>query len=171
DVIKFDISPFTLSIIKGMLTPILQETVNFVNSMVIAKERGIRVIETKIDQIQDFANLIMVDVETDRMRSSLTGTLFTKVDPRIVKIDDFYVDAVPEGYMLFMQNKDVPGIIGQIGTILGRNNINIAGMSFGRESKGGKAVSVLNIDSDVPKNVLEELRKAQNVYGVKLVKL
>jgi D-3-phosphoglycerate dehydrogenase len=171
DVIKFDMSPFTLSIIKGMLTPILQETVNFVNSMFIAKERGIKITETKVDQIQDFANLIIVEVGTDKMKSSITGTLFTKVDPRIVKIDESYVDAVPEGYMLFMQNKDVPGIIGQIGTILGRNNINIAGMSFGRESKGGKAVSVLNIDSDVPKKVLEEIRKSPNIFGAKLVKV
>ena len=73
--------------------------------------------------------------------------------------------------MLFMHNSDVPGIIGQIGTILGRNNINIAGMSFGRESKGGKAVSVLNIDSDVPKKVLEEIRKSPNIFGAKLVKV
>ncbi len=171
DVIKFDLTPFTLSIIKGMLTPILQDTVNFVNSMVIAKERGIRITETKVDQIQDFANLIIVEVETDKMKKTLAGTLFTKVDPRIVRIDDSYVDAVPEGYMLFIENKDVPGIIGQIGTMLGKNNINIAGMSFGREAKGGKAVSVLNIDSDIPRDVLEEIRKAPNIFGAKLVKL
>jgi len=78
---------------------------------------------------------------------------------------------VPEGFMLVMSNKDVPGIIGQIGTILGKNSVNIAGMSFGREEKGGKAVSVLNIDSDVPKNVLDEIRKAENIFSVKLVKL
>jgi D-3-phosphoglycerate dehydrogenase len=154
-----------------MLTPILQETVNYVNSMFIAKERGINITETRIAETQDFANLITVDVETDKTKSSLMGTLFTKVDPRIVKINDSYVDAVPEGYMLVMSNKDVPGIIGQIGTILGRNNVNIAGMSFGREEKGGKAVSVLNVDSDVPKAVLEEIRKAQNIFSVKLVKL
>jgi len=171
DLLKYDLSPFTLSIIKGMLTPILQETVNFVNSMVIAKARGINITETRVAEAQDFANLIVVEVETDKMKSSLTGTLFTKVDPRIVKINESYVDAVPEGYMLVMSNKDVPGIIGQIGTILGKNNVNIAGMSFGREEKGGKAVSVLNIDSDVPKSVLEEIRKAQNIYSVKLVKL
>lgn len=171
DLLKYDLTPFTLSIIKGMLTPILQETVNYVNSMFIAKERGINITETRIAETQDFANLIIVDVETDKVKSSLMGTLFTKVDPRIVKINDSYVDAVPEGYMLVMSNKDVPGIIGQIGTILGNNGVNIAGMSFGREEKGGKAVSVLNIDSDVPKNVLDEIRKANNIYSVKLVKL
>jgi D-3-phosphoglycerate dehydrogenase len=139
--------------------------------MVIAKARGISITETRIAEAQDFANLIVVEVETDKMKNSLTGTLFTKVDPRIVKINESYVDAVPQGYMLVMSNKDVPGIIGQIGTILGRNNVNIAGMSFGREEKGGKAVSVLNIDGDVPKNVLDEIRKAQNIFSVKLVKL
>ena len=171
DLLKYDLSPFTLSLIKGMLTPILQETVNFVNSMVIAKDRGINITETRMAETQDFANLIIVDVETDKMKSSLMGTLFTKVDPRIVKINDSYVDAVPEGFMLVMSNKDVPGIIGQIGTILGKNSVNIAGMSFGREEKGGKAVSVLNVDSDVPKNVLDEIRKAENIFSVKLVKL
>lgn len=95
EIIKYDLSPFTVSIMKGMLTPILQETVNFVNSLVIAKERGINIIETKTAEVQDFASLIYVEVETDKSKSSLTGTLFTKVDPRIVKIDEFYVDSKP----------------------------------------------------------------------------
>jgi D-3-phosphoglycerate dehydrogenase len=156
---------------KGMLTPILQETVNFVNALVISKERGINIVETKTAEVQDFANLISVEVETDKMKNSLIGTLFTKVDPRIVKINDYYVDCVPEGHMLVISNKDVPGIIGQIGTILGKNNINIAGMSFGRDEKGGTAISVLNVDSDVPRGVLDEIRKAKNIQDVKLVKL
>ncbi len=171
DILKFNISPFTVSIMKGMLTPVLQETVNFVNALVIAKERGINVVESRTGQIQDFASLIIVEIETDKARSSICGTLFTKVDPRIVKINEFYVDCVPEGNMLVVFNKDVPGIIGQIGTIFGRNNINVASVSFGREEKGGRAVSVWNVDSDVPKKVLDELRNAKNVEGIKLVKL
>jgi D-3-phosphoglycerate dehydrogenase len=171
EILKYDLSPFTVSLMKGMLTPILQETVNFVNSLVIAKERGISIIESKTAEVQDFANLIEVEVETDKMKNSLMGTLFTKVDPRIVMINEFYVESVPEGYMLVISNNDVPGIIGQIGTLLGKNNINIAGMSFGRDKKGGRAVSILNIDSDVPKKVLDEMRKAKNINEVKLVKL
>lgn len=171
DILKYNLAPFTVSIMKGMLTPILQETVNFVNALVIAKDRGINIIEMKTAEVQDFASLISVEIETDKLKNSLTGTLFTKVDPRIVKINDFYVDCVPEGYMLVISNKDVPGIIGQIGTILGKNNINIAGMSFGRDEKGGRAVSILNVDSDVPKKVLDEMRKAKNIQEVKLVKL
>jgi len=171
DLSKYDLAPFTVSIMKGMLTPILQETVNYVNSLVIAKERGINVIESKTAEVQDFASLIIVEVETDKVKSSICGTLFTKVDPRIVKINEFYVDCVPEGNMLIVFNKDVPGIIGQIGTIFGRNNINVASVSFGREEKGGKAVSVWNVDSDVPRGVLEELKAAKNVEDIKVVKL
>lgn len=171
DILKYDLAPFTVSIMKGMLTPILQETVNFVNALVIGKERGITIAETRTAEVQDFASLIYVEVETDKVKNGITGTLFTKVDPRIVKINEFYVDAVPEGYMLVIKNKDVPGIIGQVGTILGKNSINIAGMSFGRDAKGGTAISVLNIDSDVSKKVLEEVRSAKNVYEVKLVKV
>lgn len=171
DILKYDLSPFTVSLMKGMLTPILQETVNFVNALVIAKERGINMIETKTAEVQDFASLISVEVETDKDKNSITGTLFTKVDPRIVKINEFYVDSVPEGNMLVIFNKDVPGIIGTIGSILGDNKINIAGMSFGREAKGGRAITVLNIDSAVPKKVLDEIKRAKNIQEVKLVKL
>ncbi|MFA5144184.1 MAG: phosphoglycerate dehydrogenase [Candidatus Omnitrophota bacterium] len=171
DLLKYDLSPFTATIIKGMLKPILQDTVNFVNSMVLAKERGITVIDSKRAELQDFASLIVIEVETDKMKSSLCGTLFTKVDPRIVKIDEFYVDCVPEGTMLIVFNKDVPGIIGHIGTILGENKINVASVSFGREEKGGKAISVWNVDSNVPKKVLDEIRGSKNIYELKLVKL
>lgn len=171
DILKYELSPFTVSVMKGMLTPILQETVNFVNSLVIAKERGITVIESKTAEIQDFASLIIVDVETDKSKSLVAGTLFTKTDPKIVRINEFWVDCSPEGNMLVVFNKDVPGIIGEIGTIFGKNNINIASVSFGRDIKGGNAVSVWNVDSDVPKKVLDDIKKAKNIQEVKLAKL
>lgn len=171
ELLKYDLSFFTSTIMKGMLTPVLQETVNFVNAPVIAKERGITVIESKTAEVQDFASLIILEVESDKAKSALFGTLFTKVDPRIVRLDDFYVDFVPEGTMLVVFNKDVPGIIGTIGTTFGKNNINVASVSFGRTKKGGQAVSVWNVDSPISKEVLEELRKNKNIYGLKLVKL
>lgn len=171
DILKYELSPFTVSVMKGMLTPILQDTVNFVNSLVIAKERGITVVESKTAEIQDFASLIIVDVETDKAKSLVAGTLFTKTDPKIVKINEFWVDCTPEGNMLVVFNKDVPGIIGEIGTIFGKNKINIASVSFGRDIKGGNAVSVWNVDSDVPKKVLDDIKGAKNIQEVKLVKL
>ncbi|MBP7055927.1 MAG: phosphoglycerate dehydrogenase [Candidatus Omnitrophica bacterium] len=171
DILKYDLTPFTVSLMKGMLTPILQESVNFVNALVIAKERGINIVETKTAEVQDFASLICVEVETEKSENLVMGTLFTKVDPRIVKINEFYVDCVPEGYMLVIFNNDVPGIIGQIGTILGKAHINIAGMSFGREAKGGNAITVLNVDCEVAPDVLDEIRRSKNIQEVRLVRL
>jgi D-3-phosphoglycerate dehydrogenase len=154
-----------------MLKPILQETVNFVNAMMIAKERGITVVESKTAEIQDFANLIIVEVETDKSKNLVAGTLFIKSEPRIVKINEFWVDCVPQGNMLLVFNKDVPGLIGEVGTIFVKNGINIASVSFGRDVKGGNAVSVWNVDSDVSKSILDEIKSAKNIQEVKLVKL
>jgi len=171
DIAKYSVLPLTVAVVKGSLTPILQETVNYVNSLIVAKERGIKVKESKSSELEEYANLIAVEVKTDKGATSVTGTLFTKKDARIVKINQFHVDAVPQGYMLVAHNTDVPGIIGKIGTILGNNNINIAAMTFGREKVGGKTLSVLNVDSPIPEGVLEEIRKAKNILDAKLVKL
>jgi len=168
---KYDLSPITVAVVKGTLTPILQETVNYVNSLIVAKERGIKVDESKTTELEEYANLITLEIKTDKGVTSVTGTLFTKKDPRIVKINEFHVDAVPAGYMIVAHNIDVPGIIGKIGTILGNNNINIAGMTFGREKPGGKTLSVLNVDSLISDKVLDEIRKADNILDVTLVKL
>ena len=171
DLIKHELSPLTLALIKGLLSPILGDTVNYINSLTLAKERAIKVNQTKSSSIQEFANLISVEVKTDKTKTQIQGTLFTNNQPRIVKINEFYVEALPSGYMLVIHNWDKPGIIGALGTILGKNNINIAGMTFGRASAGKESISVLNVDSPVPQEVLAEIRKAQHIVSVKLIKL
>ncbi len=171
DIGKYNLNHITRSIIKGLLEPILEENINYINAPVIARERGIRIIEEKTERIEDFANLIYVRVEAARSKNSIMGTLFTKVDPRIVKINEFYVDAVPEGHMIIIYNIDKPGIVGQIGSILGKNRINIAGMTFGRLKQGGKAITLLNVDSVVPESVLDKIRKARYINEAKHIKL
>jgi D-3-phosphoglycerate dehydrogenase len=171
DIVKHDLNHMTRSIVKGLLEPILEESVNYVNALVIARERGIKINEEKTKEIEDFANLISVEVETDKMKNSIMGTLFTKVDPRIVKVDKFYVDVVPEGHMLVIYNQDKPGIVGLIGTVLGQNKINIAGMNFGRAKAGGEAITILNVDSAVPKEVVAKIRKGKHIKEVKPIKL
>ncbi|NQT76051.1 MAG: phosphoglycerate dehydrogenase [Candidatus Omnitrophica bacterium] len=171
DVAKYSVSPITVAIVKGALTPILQETVNYVNSLIVAKERGIKIKESKSTELEEYSSLITVEVKTDKGIRSVTGTLFTKKDARIVKIDEFHVDAIPQGYMIIAHNIDVPGIIGQIGTMLGKNNINIATMTFGREKPGGKTLSVLNVDNEVSEKVLDEIRKVKNILDAKLIRL
>lgn len=171
DIANLKLEPISAALIKGLLTPILQETVNYVNAPIIAKDRGMKIVESRAGEIEDFASLVWVRVKSDKETNIIGGTIFIKSDPRIVKINDFYVEAVPEGCMLVIYNNDVPGIIGQIGTLLGKNKINIAKMSFGREKPGQKSITVLNIDCEVPKPVLDEIREAKNIIDVTMIKL
>lgn len=166
-----NITPLTIAAIKGLLNPILLETVNFVNAPFIAKERGIEVKETKSSDSGDYQSLITIKVRSSKKEIAVAGTLFSRKDPRVVKIDDFTVEIVPEGNLLFMYNNDKPGVIGNIGTILGNNSINIARMHFGREKAGGKAISVVNIDSPVSEKILEEIKSLPNILDVKVISL
>ncbi|MFH1406988.1 MAG: phosphoglycerate dehydrogenase [Candidatus Omnitrophota bacterium] len=171
DIISHDLSPVTIGIVKGMLTPVLQSSVNYVNATFLAKERGIKITELKSSQLEDFANLISVAVKAKDKTLEVWGTLFTNSELRLVKIENFHVETTPSGHMLVMHNLDKPGIIGQVGSILGANNINIAAMTFGREKAGGDAITVLNIDSPASAKVLEELKKAKNIKDAKQIKL
>jgi len=171
EIIENDLSPVTIAIVKGILTPILQRSVNYVNATMLARERGIKVVESKYTQLENFANLVAVEVRSGGKILEVWGTLFTKNDPRIVKLGKFYVEATPSGYMLVIHNWDRPGIIGEVGTILGVNKINIAAMTFGREKPGGDAITVLNIDSPLQASVLDEIKSSKNVKDARQVKL
>ena len=166
---ELNTSPVTIAALKGLLTPILQETVNFVNAPIIAKERGIELKETKSTDAGDYQSMIVMKIKSPQKKLTVSGTLFSKGDPRIIKIDDFTVEIAPEGNMLFMHNNDKPGVIGNIGTLLGKNNINIAKMYFGRETAGGMAISIVNIDSPVSENILKELKNLPNILEVKVL--
>lgn len=171
DIAKHDVDVITRALLKGILDPILDEDVNYVNAMLIAQERGMKVTERKTAQISDFANLISVEFTTARKKHFIMGTLFSNNEPRIIKMDRYYVEAVPEGYMLLVSNNDVPGVVGRVGTILGKAGINIAEMSFGRDKNTREAISLLNVDSEVTKDVLKKLKAAKDVIDVKLVKV
>lgn len=171
EIANVDVSVITRALMKGIFNPILEEDVNYVNALLIAQERGIKVTEKKTAKITDFANLISVEFDTGKKKHFIMGTLFTNKEPRIIKIDKYYVEAIPEGYMLFVSNNDVPGVVGRIGTILGKGGINIAEMSFGRDKKTGEAISLLNVDSEIPKTVMRKLKDAKDILDVKQVKV
>jgi len=164
-------SPITIGCLKGLLTPAVGESVNYVNAAMIASERGIKVVEAKSSEAHDFANLIAIEAQTANGTLTVHGSLFTRRDPRLVRLDRYYVDAIPAGHMLITTNVDKPGLVGHIGTILAQANINIAGMTFGRETPGGSAITVINVDSPVPPEVLQRIQAVPNVLGVKLVTL
>lgn len=169
EVAGLNISTLTLAAIKGLLSPILLETVNFVNASFIAKERGIEVNETKSSDAGDYNSMITMKIKSPKRELAVSGTLFSRKDPRMVKIDRYTVEIVPEGTMLVMHNNDKPGVIGNIGAIMGSNNINIARMHFGRESAGGNAISVVNVDSAISDELLEKIRHLPNIIDVKVI--
>jgi len=171
EITKHDLSPVTMALVKGLLSPILKETVNFVNAVSLAKERGIRLRESKSAQEGEFVNLVQIEIKTDKETKKISGTLSGNKQPRIVKIDEYYVELSPLGEMVFIQNWDKPGLIGSLGTLLGKNNINIAAMTFGRDKFGGKAISVLSVDSQVAVEMQEKIRKLENILMVKAIRL
>lgn len=171
DLIKYDLKTLTLAVAKGMLSLVLQDNVNFVNALTLAQERRIKINEIKSNLVGEFANLIDVVIKTDKASLRVAGTLSSNGQPRIVLINNFYVEAAPLGFMLVIDDIDRPGIVGTVGTILGENKINIAAMTFGRESSGGKAITVLNVDSTVSQKVIDEIKKNKNVKKVRFIKL
>ncbi|RMG66823.1 MAG: phosphoglycerate dehydrogenase [Nitrospirae bacterium] len=168
---NIDTKPVTIAALKGLLEPILTETVNFVNAPFIAKERGIEVKETKSPDSGDYHNMLVIRVRANGKEHKICGTLIGKREPRIIKVEEFPVEVIPEGTMLFIYNNDRPGVIGNIGTTLGKNNINIARMHFGRVEAGGKAISVVSVDTEISQEVLNEIKALPNILSVHIIKI
>ena len=150
--------------------------VNYVNAWAIARKFGIKVTESKSEEVENFSSLITLTLRTrgdagGGLSKTVSGTLFGKGDIRIVGLDNYRIDASPSGFMLICSFIDKPRVIGPVCTILGDHNINIAGMQVGREKVGGKAVMVLNVDSSVGIELIEEIKKVPNIIDVKLVRL
>lgn len=171
DVAGLTVVPLTIAVLKGLFTPILEDAVNFVNAPVIAKERGIEVKEVKSSDAGDFTSVIRVRVEAGKKGHGVAGTLFNRKDPRVIEIDSFQVEVVPEGHMILILNVDRPGVIGAVGQVLGEHNINIARMQCSREERGGHALLIIGLDAPLPAGVLDTLRRGNNILSVKLVDL
>ena len=171
DVSALTVAPLTIAVLKGLLTPILEDAVNFVNAPVVAKERGIEVKEVKSSDAGDFTSVIRVRVEAGRKSHHLAGTLYNRKDSRIIEIDNFQVEVVPEGHMMLILNVDRPGVIGTVGQVLGEHGINIAQMQCSRETRGGNALLIIGLDAPLPIGVLETIKRAKNILSVKLVDL
>ncbi len=163
--------PITLAALKGLLTPTLQENVNYVNAPLIAKDRGIDVKVSKSTGTTEYTSLVTLKIKAGGKDVCASGTLNSRKEPRIIQVDNFPMETVPEGDMLVLMNNDKPGVIGGIGTLLGQNGINIARMQFGREKQGGLAMSVVSIDSSASDDVMEKIKKLPNVLSVKQVKI
>ena len=171
DVNAHPTSPLTAAVLKGIMSAISYEAINFVNAPLLAQERGIRVDELKSTEHEDYTSLITVIYQTTSRRRVLSGTIFGKGDPRLVRLDEYSFDAVPAGHMLFYVNEDIPGIIGQIGTLMGSHQVNIGQMACGRHQVGGKALTVVTVDSAISDEVLDEIGSQSYISWAKRVQL
>jgi len=171
EVVEYGTKPITISVLKGMLTPFVGETVNFVNAQVMAKERGMKITESSSAKTEDFASLIAITARSKMEQNYIAGALFGRKELRIVKLNDFFIEAIPEGYILLVNNYDRPGVIGNVGTTLGNKNINIATMQFGRDRMGGNAISLLHLDAPLPPGVLGEILRLPNIISVRQIQL
>lgn len=163
DLVDKDTKVISLSVLKGFLDPVIKEKVNYVNAELMLENMGIEFTESKSTHLDKYTNLITVKFVTKKKVLSVSGTIFAKEEIRIVDFFGYKLDFEPSPYVIALQNIDKPGIIGQIGTILGASNINIAAMQWSRNKKGEKAVSFVSVDGDVSNEVLQMLR---NIDGV-----
>ncbi|UCG94406.1 MAG: phosphoglycerate dehydrogenase [Candidatus Aerophobus sp.] len=164
-----ELEPITVALLKGLLNSVY-DTVNYVNAPVLAKERGIKLVEIKTPHEAGFTNLVSLKLITDIEERRIDGTVFERV-PHIVRIDDYPLDFVPQGNLLICANVDKPGAVGRIATTLGRYQVNIGSLQMGRRNPGRKNVSVYGLDSSPSPEALRDLLKIKEVLEAKLVHL
>ena len=150
--------PLTMAALKGILTPMIGAEANYINAPHLARERRIRVTETRSQTTRGFSSMIRLTVVGSAGEHAVCGAMFSEGDCRIVRVNGCNVEAIPKGHILVLFNEDRPGIIGFIGQVLGEAEINIAGMNLTRQSSDGQAVSLINVDSCIPDETLEKLR-------------
>ncbi len=160
--------PLTQIVLQGLLRPQL-EGVNMVSAPVIARARGIDVVTVERENIEGYRTLISVEVETERRRRSVTGTLIHAAEPRIVAVDGIPMEARLGRYMLFVRNIDRPGLIGALGTALGQAGINIASFHLGRKEAGGEALALVEVDQPLEDALLERIRALPHVVQAKFL--
>ena len=166
---EVDVAPITVAVLKGLLEPVT-DSVNMVNAPVIAQQHGIKVIESKASRTEDFASAITTRVSGcgDRL---IMGAVFEGRQPRIVRIDDFMLEAIPEGSTLLIQNHDTPGVVGAVGTLLGKAGINISRMQLALHPKRAEAAMLVNISHAPSQQVVEALRAMPNAISVQVLEL
>lgn len=165
-----EMAPVTRSILKGFLTHISGDIVNGINAPGLAANLGIQVIESRVSDSGEFTDLITVSAEGTGDNASVSGTFFGN-KPRVVVVNGRHIEAQPDGVLLVLENKDRPGIVGHIGTLLGKHKVNIASMSLGRDQAGGTALTILNLDSAPDNDVMSELAKDPDIVSARILKL
>ncbi|ADU97471.1 phosphoglycerate dehydrogenase [Thermovibrio ammonificans] len=167
-----EVKPITTAFLKGYLQKVVDIPVNLINAPFLAKEKGISVVEVRRPEGVNFKKLVRVICRGENGEEfSIAGTVMDEKFPKIVEINGFLFDLTPEGKLLLIKNYDVPGVIGKLGSILGKHRVNIAGFQLGRKEKGKEAKGVILIDDDVPQQAIEEIKEIPEILEVKQVNL
>ena len=171
EVAEMETEMLTRAILKGLLEPILKERVNYVNAALAAEGRGIDVLESKMTTNEKKFSLITLKISGKDGIFTVSGTVLGQNEIRIVEINGYEFDVTPAPFMLVARNQDKPGMIGQIGTLLGASRVNIANMQVSRNNKEGRAMMFMSVDSEVSKDTLNFLQGIDGIMQVNLVKL
>jgi D-3-phosphoglycerate dehydrogenase len=161
-----DLSPVTTAVLKGLMTPMIKDDVNFVNARVLAKERGVKITEARIAESEEYLNLITVKAISDKGKNQVAGTIFGRKNPRVVNINNFRLELEPVNRFILIHNHDKPGAIGSIGTLLGDHNINISHMRLGLEEDSDKTMIFLRTDTPIPEDVMDKMRDLPLIISV-----
>lgn len=156
-------------VLCGLFSKLLAQPVNYINAPHIAQSKGIRVSETKDNDAGDYTNLLSIKYQTDAESRTFSGAVFAGTHLKIVRLDRYYVEGTPDGTFLYYTNTDRPGMLANVGAILAKANINIAGLSLGRIAPGEKALTVVSVDNPIPDTILEQIKKLDGVYDAKVV--
>ena len=171
EIAGYDCAPLTNLVLKGILRRVLEEEVNIVNASVLAGQKGIKIAERKETVDKDYSNRIKIRAFSAGKEHVVAGTLFREKEERVVEIDGYHFEVVPQGNLIISPHNDRPGIIGRVGTILGAAGINIAFMQVGRKEIGGTAIMAMTVDSPVPEPVLKQIEDIKGIKNARLVKL
>jgi len=168
--VDHDLTAVTRALVTGYLRHIHGDEVNPVNAPAILRNLGLEIVETRESEAGEFTDLIEASIEQDGVSASVGGTLYGS-KPRIVTINGRFVEGVPSGILLLLENRDRPGIVGHLGTILGQNKVNIASMSLSRNEVGGQALTLLNLDSAPDEALLSKVTSDADISSAKVIRL
>ena len=163
-----NLKPLTSALVAAMMKPLVGEGgVNMVSAPVVARERGVKIAETRKDAQGAYGSYVRLTVVTENQTRSVAGTVFSDGKPRFIQIKGIGLEAEPQKFMLYTTNADMPGYIGALGTTLGALNVNIATFALGRAEKDGEAIALLGVDEVIPESTLEQIRRLPQVTQAK----
>ena len=171
EIASMDTRMITTSTLVGVLANVKGENTNIINVGSIARDMGIQVVESKVDESTHYTNMLVIRVSSDGHKHEVRGTAYPGTEARILGVDEFDIDMPLEGDFIMTRHQDMPGMIGKVGTLLGDMKINIARMGVGREDQKGGALMLIQVDNDVDKAVLDKLRSMPNFKEARSVRL